>query len=51
MPDVGSTVATAVLLLVHVPPVGLSLSTVDDPVQIVVVPDMVAGNGLTTMVP
>ena len=41
--------ATPVLLLLHVPPVVASLRVVDEPRQTLVVPVIVAGNGLTVI--
>ncbi len=40
IPDDEPTVATAVLLLLHVPPVTAWFKVVDDPVQIAVLPVM-----------
>jgi hypothetical protein len=40
-------VATAVLLLVHVPPVEASLNDAVEPVHILLVPAIADGNGLT----
>ena len=41
-----SAVATAVLLLLHVPPVAVSLSVVVPPMQTLFVPIMAVGDGL-----
>ncbi len=54
IPELVPTVATAVLVLLHVPPVTASLSVVVDPTQMVVVPAMGPGGAViitvTTMV-
>ena len=47
MPEDTPTVATEVLLLIHVPPAVASLNVVDDPIHTDVVPVMAAGSGLT----
>lgn len=41
------TVAIPVLALLHVPPVVASVSVVEEPLQVVGLPDIAAGNGLT----
>lgn len=46
-PDVGSTVATLLTLLLQVPPAGESVSADVLPVHIVVEPMMADGSGLT----
>lgn len=43
------TRAIAVLLLLHKPPLVASLSVVDAPTHMLVMPVMAAGNGLTVM--
>ena len=50
VPDEGSTVATLVVVLAHVPPVGVSLKIVIVPPQIVVLPVIAAGCGLTVII-
>ena len=47
IPDPNPTVATAVLLLLHVPPPGVSNKLVVNPAQTVSVPVMAFGNGST----
>ena len=49
MPDPGLITATAVLLLVHTPPVLLSLKFVVDPLQTLSIPLITAGKGLTVI--
>lgn len=49
-PDAGSMLATAVLVLVQVPPVVASVSVVVEPIQTVAVPPMTFGSGLTVSV-
>ena len=46
-PEADPTVATPVLLLLHVPPVTASVSVVVEPVQSVTVPRMAVGVGFT----
>lgn len=50
IPVVAPTVAVAVLLLLHVPPVVVELNVVTAPVHTVEAPDIAAGNGLTVTV-
>jgi hypothetical protein len=47
VPDAEPTVAMPVLLLAQVPPPVLLVSVLVAPIHILVVPDMVAGAGLT----
>jgi hypothetical protein len=47
LPLVDPTVATEVLLLVHVPPEVRSVSVLEDPTQTLVVPAMAAGSAFT----
>jgi hypothetical protein len=49
-PIPGSTVATVVLLLLHVPPVVASFNGVEDPEQTLVAPVIDNGKGLTVTV-
>ena len=49
MPDVEATVAIAVLLLLHVPPVVPSLSATVDPTHTLVVPAIADGGVFTVM--
>ena len=51
MPLAEPTVATEVLVLLHVPPVELLLSVVAAPVQTNGVPEIAAGDGLTLTSP
>ena len=50
IPVPGATVASEVLLLVHVPPAGVEFKVVVSPTQIAVVPVKAVGVGLTTTV-
>jgi len=50
MPDVMPVVATAVLLLVHVPPFTASLKVTGEPTQILAGPEMAEGGGTTVSV-
>ena len=47
MPESEPTVATAALLLLHIPPVGASLNVVVEPSHTLVIPVMDDGSGLT----
>jgi hypothetical protein len=47
MPVVAPIVAIAVLLLVHVPPVAVLVSVVEEPIQTAAAPVIEAGNGFT----
>ena len=49
-PELEPIVATAVLLLLQVPPPDASLSWVNIPAQLLNMPDIAAGKGLTVMV-
>ena len=49
-PVVNPTVATAVLLLVQLPPPGVSPRFVVDPEQTVLIPVIAVGNGLTVTI-
>ena len=50
MPVSEPTVATAVLLLLHVPPAVVSVNVVVDPAQTLVDPEIAAGDVLMVMV-
>jgi hypothetical protein len=50
MPEVDPTVATEVVLLVHVPPGVASVSVIVDPAQTLVGPPMAAGVALTVTI-
>ena len=50
MPVVEPTVATPMLVLLHVPPVVASANVVEPPTHIVAVPDMAAGAPFTVTI-